>query len=156
MNCVDNPQLKARFSIVAFPTVLLFSPRYEMHAQFAMNNKFKWEDALPPWARDNAQEWERLASRANTEMLTTLTFEARVLESQPAWLVMYAGGSPAEKHQSGVAKPNFLRLGSDLHGRVRIRVGGEAVILLHPPLPSVGVSIGMETGVQHNDSLVDG
>ena len=46
---------------------------------------------LPPWARDNAQEWERLASRANTEMLTTLTFEARVLELQPAWLVVSGG-----------------------------------------------------------------
>ena len=30
---------------------------------------------------------------------------------------------------------------------------GEAVILLHPPLPSVGFSIGMARGYQHNRSL---
>ena len=32
----------------------------------------------------------------------------------------------------------------------------ETVILLHPPLPLVGVSIWMEMGCQQNDSLVDG
>ena len=32
----------------------------------------------------------------------------------------------------------------------------ETVILLHPPLPLVGVSIGMERGCQQNDSLVRG
>ena len=32
----------------------------------------------------------------------------------------------------------------------------ETVILLAPPLPSVGVSIGMERGCQQNDSLVRG
>ena len=30
----------------------------------------------------------------------------------------------------------------------------ETVILLHPPLPLVGISIGMERGCQQNDSLV--
>ena len=33
---------------------------------------------------------------------------------------------------------------------------GETVILLHPPLPSVGVSIWMERGCQRNNSLADG
>ena len=33
---------------------------------------------------------------------------------------------------------------------------GETVILLHPPLPLVGVSIGMERGCQQNDSPADG
>ena len=33
---------------------------------------------------------------------------------------------------------------------------GETVIVLHPPLPLVGVSIGMERGCQYNDSLADG
>ena len=33
---------------------------------------------------------------------------------------------------------------------------GETVILLHPPLPLVGVSIGMERGCHQNDSLADG
>ena len=33
---------------------------------------------------------------------------------------------------------------------------GETVILLHPLLPSVGVSIWMERGCQQNDSLADG
>ena len=33
---------------------------------------------------------------------------------------------------------------------------GETVILLHPPLPLVGVSIGVERGCQQNDSLADG
>ena len=33
----------------------------------------------------------------------------------------------------------------------------ETAVLLHPPLPLVGVSIGMERGCQHNDStLADG
>ena len=35
-------------------------------------------------------------------------------------------------------------------------VVGETVILLHPPLPSVAVSIKMERGLQQNDSLADG
>ena len=33
---------------------------------------------------------------------------------------------------------------------------GETVTLLHPPLILSGVSIGMERGCQHNDSLADG
>ena len=33
---------------------------------------------------------------------------------------------------------------------------GETVILLHPPLPSAGVSIQMQKGRQQNDSLADG
>ena len=33
---------------------------------------------------------------------------------------------------------------------------GETVILLHPPRPLVGVSIGMERECQQNDSLADG
>ena len=32
---------------------------------------------------------------------------------------------------------------------------GETVILLHPPLPLVGVSIGLQKGRQQNDSLAD-
>ena len=33
---------------------------------------------------------------------------------------------------------------------------GETVILLHPPLPLVGVSIGMKMGCRQDDSLADG
>ena len=33
---------------------------------------------------------------------------------------------------------------------------GETVILLHPPLPLAGFSIGMQKGRQQNDSLADG
>ena len=33
---------------------------------------------------------------------------------------------------------------------------GETLILLHPPLPSVGVSIRVGRGCQQNDSLADG
>ena len=33
---------------------------------------------------------------------------------------------------------------------------GETVILLHPPLPLLGVSIGMERERQQNDSLANG
>ena len=40
--------------------------------------------------------------------------------------------------------------------RVRLAVGETSVILLHPPLPSVGVSIVMERERQQNDSLADG
>ena len=40
-------------------------------------------------------------------------------------------------------------------GRVEAAVG-ETIILLHLPLPSVGVSIGVERGCQQNDSLADG
>ena len=39
---------------------------------------------------------------------------------------------------------------------VRLVAVGETVILLHPPLPLVGVSIGMEGGCQQNGSLADG
>ena len=37
-----------------------------------------------------------------------------------------------------------------------LAVGESSVILLHPPAPLVGVSIGMERGCQYNDSLADG
>ena len=40
-------------------------------------------------------------------------------------------------------------------GRASVAVGKTA-ILLHPPLPLVGVSIGMERRCQQNDSLADG
>ena len=35
-------------------------------------------------------------------------------------------------------------------------VGESSVILLHPPLPPVGVSTGMERGCRHNDSIASG
>ena len=35
-------------------------------------------------------------------------------------------------------------------------VVGETVILLHPPLPVAGVSIGMERECQQNDSIANG
>ena len=40
-------------------------------------------------------------------------------------------------------------------GKARVAVG-ETVILLHPPLPSVDVSIGTERERQQNDSVADG
>ena len=42
---------------------------------------------------------------------------------------------------------------SEPHGACAV---GEAVILLHPPLPSAGVSTRMERGRQQNDGLADG
>ena len=47
------------------------------------------------------------------------------------------------------------RYGSETVGGAGIAVG-ETVILPHPPLPAVGVSIGMERGRQQNNSLADG
>eukprot|EP01052_Picozoa_sp_SAG31_P003708 SAG31_NODE_146_length_22601_cov_56.529192_5_plen_65_part_00 len=47
-------------------------------------------------------------------MLSGTAFEQVVQESESMWLVMYSGGQPKEKLQCGLAKPNFLRLGSDL------------------------------------------
>ena len=41
------------------------------------------------------------------------------------------------------------------HHPLRLAVG-ETVILLQPPLPSLGVSAGMERGCLQNDSLADG
>ena len=46
-------------------------------------------------------------------------------------------------------------LGRDPALRAELAVG-ETVILLHPPLTLVGVSIAMERGRQQNDSLADG
>ena len=43
--------------------------------------------------------------------------------------------------------------GHDLNERV---AGGETVIMLHPPLPWLGVSMRMERGCRHNGSLADG
>ena len=40
--------------------------------------------------------------------------------------------------------------------RFNLAVGETSVILLHPPLPLLGVSIGMGRGCQQNDSLADG
>ena len=47
------------------------------------------------------------------------------------------------------------------HSRARAEVRwqvavGETVILMHPTLPSVGVSIGVKRGFLQNDSLADG
>ena len=43
------------------------------------------------------------------------------------------------------------------HGERMVAVAvGETVTLLHHPLPSVGVSVGMTRGVQQHDSLADG
>ena len=39
--------------------------------------------------------------------------------------------------------------------QLRLAVG-ETVILLHPPLPLLGVSIGIKGGCHQNDSLADG
>ena len=42
------------------------------------------------------------------------------------------------------------------HGRPDLAVGETSVILLHPPLPLVGISIGMEREHRQNDGLADG
>ena len=57
-------------------------------------------------------------------------------------------------HGDAVSASN-LRSAYATLGRARLAVG-ETVILLHPPLPLVVVSIGMERGCQQNDSLADG
>ena len=44
----------------------------------------------------------------------------------------------------------------ELDGDAPPVAAGESAILLHPPLPSAGVSIGMERGCQQNDSLAVG
>ena len=46
-------------------------------------------------------------------------------------------------------------LNESVHDGLRLAVG-ETVILLHPPLLLVGVSIGMWMGRQQNDRLADG
>ena len=43
-----------------------------------------------------------------------------------------------------------------LHEWAGLAVGESSAILLHPTLPAAGVSIGMQTGRQQNDSLADG
>ena len=47
----------------------------------------EWQDVLPTWARDTAQEWKQLASQIRAEKLTALTFEPTVMESDLAWVV---------------------------------------------------------------------
>ena len=43
-----------------------------------------------------------------------------------------------------------------IYAQLAMLAPGETVILLHPPLPLVGVSIAMERERQQNDSLVNG
>ena len=53
--------------------------------------------------------------------------------------------------------PNLLmRLHRRVLGKQPRLAVGETVTLLYPPLPSAGVSMGMQKGRQQNDSLADG
>ena len=51
-----------RWKIRSYPTLMMISPRYDMHAQWPNNVQAqgKWADVLPKWARETRDEWERL------------------------------------------------------------------------------------------------
>ena len=52
--------------------------------------------------------------------------------------------------------PDRDHFGRIFYNQANLAIGETSVILLHPPLPSVGVSIWMARGCQQNDSLVNG
>ena len=72
-----------------------------------------------------------------------------------------AGRRGVDRQANARGGPAWCRRGGGPSGRTRwparpLAVGETSVILLHPPLPVVRVSVGMERGFQQNDSLADG
>ena len=72
------------------------------------------------------------------------------------------GGCPCGTHYPGGNTPAsfpspFGDQGKQIGKNTAIQVApDQTLILLHPPLPLVGVPIGTERGCQRNDSLVNG
>jgi hypothetical protein len=118
INCVDNEQIcKNRWQVRSYPTLMMISPRYDMHAVWPNipANAGKWADAIPTWARQTLQEWEQLERDGQLVLkLTDETFDAAVLESPELWIIMYHGGPNDLK--SSENKVNFLRLATDMEG----------------------------------------
>ena len=57
----------------------------------------------------------------------------------------------------GSAPPKPVGAEAEAEGaKAAMTAVGETVILLHPPLPLVGISTGINRGCQQNDSLADG
>lgn len=69
INCVDNVKVcKDKWQIRSYPTLMMISPRYDMHAQWPNNvaAQGKWAEVLPQWARETRDEWERTCSTLYT------------------------------------------------------------------------------------------
>jgi curved DNA-binding protein CbpA len=87
VNCIDNKALCQRFGVNAYPSVFMFSPRFDMHAQYVNNAKKKWSEEIPKWAHESSFEWERLFVATNATVLTTLNFDQALLADDAMWLV---------------------------------------------------------------------
>ena len=81
-----------------------------------------FEETLPPWIDATKAEWERLeqGGKAVTQ-LTPAIFAPHVLWGRELWLVMFTGGRRDQSSQR--QKANFLRLGAELAGNDRVKLG---------------------------------
>ena len=52
-----------RMQIRSYPTLVMISPRFDMHATWP-NRGGKWAEQLPAWARETRDEWCAATSEA--------------------------------------------------------------------------------------------
>ena len=86
-------------------------------------------------------------------------FGGGVQSLPPATVEATFGMKPCEVVDLGetaIPQPIFEEYLKEVEPRFTQVAGGETVILLHPPLPLVGVSTVMDRGCQQNDCLADG
>jgi thiol-disulfide isomerase/thioredoxin len=128
VNGVSNRALLGRFSIQAYPSILLFAPEWDVQAQFHWRGPATLVDDLPPWATGMVAEWQALFANTRVERHLAGAVAEAMAASPLMWVVMFtttACGACSD------AKPNFYRLSRELAGMAVVAVvdcaGGEAM-----------------------------
>jgi protein disulfide-isomerase A6 len=113
VNGQNNIDLRNRFTITEYPSFFVFSPRYDVSAKYHWRGSEELVQRMPDWAREMAQEWDRLFSRTNVIRLNEENFDTELKESKEAWLVMAVGTNCP---QCADTKPNWYRFSTDMLG----------------------------------------
>lgn len=121
VNGVNNPALAQRFHVNAYPTFVVFAPKWEVQAQFNWQGPDSLISNLPGWVREMQLEWDKLFRSTNVVFLdTSESLQQNVIDSPDVWVVMYTNGPSCSLCSD--AKPNFFRLSTDVMGLVKVGI----------------------------------
>ena len=114
INCEKNRDLCADWlAVSAYPSIVLLN-RQHGTVQLYPEGGDRTPDAIRSWALAIAAEWRYLFAASNVTSLDAGSFDATVLRSERAWLVMFSDGLVCS--QCRTAKTNLMRLSASLRG----------------------------------------
>jgi thiol-disulfide isomerase/thioredoxin len=119
VNCaVEQHLCGSVFNIRAYPTIRLISKRHGTQQEFG-DAHARGVESIATWAKEIADEWKWLFSRANlTEFETEEAFQQQVIASSDFWIVLFSDG--AECSSCKTAKTNMMRLSAGLLSMARV------------------------------------